>query len=196
MKNSPPPTPQIEWTARFNNGNGGASIAIDGRSVFVTGEQARELAAALVGPPRAALGETSEEWSARVRSMTRDERRAAADSTCAPLEAAALAVSAGITQAARTVIDPRNGDAVRIVLTRFKPGTPEHGANIDGAASVNDRTSIVAFLAAEAQKFAYAEIDDIRAGIPLRADRLGCKASVLRTMAAYIARGDDLRGGE
>ena len=152
MKNSPPPTPQIEWTARFNNGNGGASIAIDGRSVFVTGEQARELAAALVGPPRAALGETSEEWSARVRSMTRDERRAAADSTCAPLEAAALAVSAGITQAARTVIDPRNGDAVRIVLTRFKPGTPEHGANIDGAASVNDRTSIVAFLSAEAKR--------------------------------------------
>lgn len=45
-------TPEIEWTARFNNGNGGASIAIDGRSVFVTGEQARELAVALVGPMR------------------------------------------------------------------------------------------------------------------------------------------------
>ena len=107
-----------------------------------------------------------------------------------------IAVSAGITQAARTIIDPRNGDAVRIVLTRFKPGTPEHGANIDGAASVNDRASIVAFLTAEARKFAYAEIDDIRAGIPLRADRLGCKASVLRTMAAYIERGDDRQGGE
>ena len=31
MKNSPPPTPQIEWTARFNNGNGGqASLELTG----------------------------------------------------------------------------------------------------------------------------------------------------------------------
>ena len=202
MKNSPPPTTQIEWTARFNNGNGGASIAIDGRSVFVTGEQARELAAALVGPPRAALGETSEEWSARVRSMTRDERRAAADSTCAPLEAAALAVSAGITQAARTVIDPRNGDAVRIVLTRFKPGTPEHGANIDGAASVNDRASIVAFLAAEAGRFdrsarsASGDFVYDKRALEISCDKLRAQADIIRSLAAQIERGDDRQGGE
>ena len=163
--------------------------------------QAASSAAALVGPPRAALGETSEEWSARVRSMTRDERRAAADSTCAPLEAAALAVSAGITQAARTVIDPRNGDAVRIVLTRFKPGTPEHGANIDGAASVNDRASIVAFLTAEAKRF-----DEAARGISAESsystavshihERLVTRASLCRTLAAQIERGDDRQGGE
>lgn len=43
-------TPELSWTARFNNGNGGASIHLGGRSVFVSGSQARALAVALVGP--------------------------------------------------------------------------------------------------------------------------------------------------
>ena len=60
----------------------------------------------------------------------------------------------------------------------------------------NDRASIVAFLLAESAKFSAAEAEDVRAGIPLRADRLGCKASILRTMAAYVAHGDDRQGGE
>ena len=83
-----------------------------------------------------------------------------------------------------------------LALTTLDTDRPTVPDERDARIGQTDRASIVAFLTAEARKFAYAEIDDIRAGIPLRADRLGCKASVLRTMAAYIARGDDLLGGD
>jgi hypothetical protein len=53
------------------------------------------------------------------------------------------------------------------------------------------RASIVRFLEAEAVKFSqaadYAGDED-----PECRDRLDCKASILRTMAAYVSRGDDL----
>lgn len=37
----------LAWEARFNGGNGGATIRLGGRSAFVTGSRARELAEAL-----------------------------------------------------------------------------------------------------------------------------------------------------
>ena len=42
-----PPHERLTWVARFNNGNGGASITIDGHTVFVSGTMARELSEAL-----------------------------------------------------------------------------------------------------------------------------------------------------
>lgn len=84
------------------------------------------------------LGETAEEWSVRVRGNSREEREAIIAEACAPLEAAALAFTAGIIQAARTVIDPRNGDAVRIMVTRLKNGTREHRESIAAIGSEPD----------------------------------------------------------
>ena len=59
----------------------------------------------------------------------------------------------------------------------------------------NDRASIVAFLTAEGIKFTRAadfagdkDADAYR--------RLDAKASILQTMAAYVARGDDRQGGQ
>ena len=46
--NTPRPTAErLTWIARFNNGNGGASITLDGRTVLVTGKMADDLAEAL-----------------------------------------------------------------------------------------------------------------------------------------------------
>ena len=42
-----PPSERLSWVARFNSGNGGASISIDNATVFVTGDRARELSEAL-----------------------------------------------------------------------------------------------------------------------------------------------------
>lgn len=42
-----PPNERLTWVPRFNNGNGGASITLDGHTVFVSGSMARELSEAL-----------------------------------------------------------------------------------------------------------------------------------------------------
>lgn len=47
IDSSRPVAERITWIARFNNGNGGASITLDGRTVLVTGKMADDLAEAL-----------------------------------------------------------------------------------------------------------------------------------------------------
>lgn len=47
VDSSRPVTERLTWIACFNNGNGGASITLDGRTVLVTGKMADDLAEAL-----------------------------------------------------------------------------------------------------------------------------------------------------
>lgn len=59
---------------------------------------------------------------------------------------------------------------------------------------VDDRASIVAFLTAEALNFTHAA-DFAGDDDPDARQRLDSKASLLRTMATHVARGDDRLGG-
>ena len=172
MKNSPPPPPQIEWTARFNNGKGGASIAIDGRSVFVTGEQARELAIALIGPARV-------DARASIVAYTFAEADRLAPSACPWCESL------------RQRLDER--DATITSLRDSLVAANAHAAKLEREAH-KDRASIVAFLAAEAKR----RDKEARSRImsPDTQDQLRDEAVLCRTLELAIERGDDLRSGE
>ena len=82
----------------------------------------------------------------------------------------------------------QGGDNLRHALA----ASPESGAPLE------DRASIVAFLAAEAVRFD-AATEQVTARLTLHnvhmRDRLLAQASLCRTLAAQIARGDDRLGG-
>lgn len=59
---------------------------------------------------------------------------------------------------------------------------------------MTDRESIVRFLETEAAKFDKAAEYAMEGEDEFTQERLLSKASILRTIAAYVARGDDLRG--
>ena len=84
----------------------------------------------------------------------------------------------------------------------IKAPSPTITAARTAATEENARASIVAFLAAEAKRLAEASraargdfVEDARA-LDRYCDGLAAQAESLDTLAAQIARGDDLRGGE
>ena len=94
--NTPKPTAErLTWIARFNNGNGGASITLDGRTVLVTGKMADDLAEAL-HPRRQYVADlkdkvaTLERYRRDIATLKaeRDEFEAVAEANLADMNAA------------------------------------------------------------------------------------------------------------
>ena len=80
----------------------------------------------------------------------------------------------------------QGGDNLRHALAATFP---------ESATLLDDRASIVAFLAAEAKRFDLAAYDFDKMDKADSADRCRTKAGHTRTLAAQIARSDDCLGG-
>ena len=94
--NTPKPTAErLTWIARFNNGNGGVSLTLDGRTVLVTGKMADDLAEAL-HPRRQYVADlkdkvaTLERYRRDIATLKaeRDEFEAVAEANLADMNAA------------------------------------------------------------------------------------------------------------
>ena len=76
VDSSRPTAERLTWIARFNNGNGGVSLTLDGRTVLVTGKMADDLAEALhprlttVAMPEVATPSSPSTTSDRCRRST------------------------------------------------------------------------------------------------------------------------------
>ena len=103
------------------------------------------------------------------------------DATIAKLKEQKASIISSLTDAVNEIAD-RKADSARLQEA------------LDTASK--DRASIVAFLIAETWRF---EAAAARATSPFKADvreRLNVQASLLRTLAAQIERGDDRQGGQ
>lgn len=95
------PEQRLTWVARFNNGNGGASITLDGRTTFVSGQRADDLADALCG--WRAVRDSYKADLEKVK-VDRDSMRSAVDALTADLKRARDELDEALDCARREVV--------------------------------------------------------------------------------------------